>query len=133
MELSVGGNVVGVGIDLVEVDRVARALARTPGLADHLFTPVERAYCEAARSPARQAQRFAARFAAKEAAMKALGVGLGGVGWHDIAIERGDRGVPSIRARGEAADLARQRGGTRWWVSLTHTGTFAQAVVVLTS
>ncbi|HET8930764.1 MAG TPA: holo-ACP synthase [Acidimicrobiales bacterium] len=125
-------NVVGVGIDLVEVERVAKALARTPGLVDRLFTPAERAYGAAPRHPAQSAQRFAARFAAKEAAMKALGVGLGGVGWHDIEIERGSGGEPIIRARGHAGDLAGQRGGTRWLVSLSHTSTFAEAIVLLT-
>src|SRR5699024_7564524 len=61
------GGAVGVGIDLVEVDRVAAALARTPRLADRVFTPDERHYCEAARHRAQRHQRYAARFAAKEA------------------------------------------------------------------
>lgn len=123
--------VVGVGIDLVEVDRVAKALDRTRGLADRLFTPSERAYCDAARSGSVRAQRHAARFAAKEAAMKTLGVGLGGVGWHDLEIVGSDVGEPTLCARGQAAVLADQRGGTRWLVSLTHTRSVAQAIVLL--
>ncbi len=125
------GGVVGVGIDLVDVARVAKALARRPGLVDRLFTPGERAYCDTARSDAARARRYAVRFAGKEAAMKALGVGLGGVGWRDVEIIRGDRGEPTLCARGHAADLAAQRGGTNWLVSLTHTDAFAQAVVLL--
>jgi holo-[acyl-carrier protein] synthase len=123
--------VVGVGVDLVEVDRLAKALDRTPRLVDRLFTPSERAYCDAARSASMRAQRYAVRFAGKEAAMKALGVGLGGVGWHDIEIERGDSGEPTLGVGGHAALLAEQRGGTHWLVSLTHTGSLAQAIVLL--
>ncbi len=123
--------VVGVGIDLVEVTRIARALERRPRLADRLFTPVERSYCDAARSEAARIRRYAVRFAAKEAAMKALGVGLGAVRWHDLEVTRGDRGEPILSARGQAAALAEGRGGTRWSVSLTHTDSLAQAIVLL--
>ncbi len=126
--ISEAAGVVGVGIDLVEVARIAKGLERAPGLADRLFTPAERDYCDAGRSPAR---RYGARFAAKEAAMKALGVGLGGIGWHDIEIVRGDTGAPTLRARGRAAGLAAGRGGDAWLVSLTHTDALAQAVVLL--
>lgn len=123
--------VVGVGIDLVDVARIAEALERRPGLTGRLFTEAERAYCDATRSASAQQRRYAVRFAAKEAAMKALGVGLGGVGWHDVEIVRGTSGEPVIGAHGRAAIQAERLGGTRWLVSLTHTDTLAQAIVLL--
>jgi holo-[acyl-carrier protein] synthase len=121
--------VVGVGIDAVDVARLSEALTRTPTLEGRLFTSDERAYCTAGGRPA---ERFAVRFAAKEAAMKALGVGLGGIGWHDVEVVRAPSGAPSLAISGRAAELAAEAGGTRWHVSLTHTGTVAQAIVLLT-
>lgn len=118
---------IGIGVDLVEVDRMRTTLARTPAMAERLFTPGERAYAEAARDPA---ERFAVRFAAKEAAMKALGVGLGDVDWHDLEVVRTVSGAPELVVRGRAAELAAARGVGRWLVTLTHTETMAEAVVV---
>lgn len=124
------GAVIGVGIDAVDVERMAAALARTPSLIERLFTPEERAYCEAATTPA---PRFAVRFAAKEAAMKALGVGIGAYPWHDVEVARSSSGAPSLVVVGAAASLAAHRGGTSWLVSLTHTDSIAQAIVLLRS
>ena len=119
---------IGIGIDAVEVDRFERALARTPRLADRLFTQAELAYGRAAADPT---PRLAARFAAKEAAMKALGVGLGAFGFHDVEVVRdAASGVPSLAVTGAAAALAGDRGVTGWKVSLTHTERTAHAVVV---
>ena len=75
----------GVGLDAVELDRFREVLARTPGLVDRLFTPDEVAYARKRTDPT---ERFAARFAAKEAVMKALGIGLGECGWHEIEVVR---------------------------------------------
>jgi holo-[acyl-carrier protein] synthase len=119
--------VIGIGVDLVEVDRMRAALARTPGLVDRLFTPDERTYAEAARDPA---ERFAVRFAAKEAAMKALQVGMSDIDWHDIEVVRTPSGAPELVVRGRAYELAADRGVRRWLVTLTHTHTMAEAVVV---
>lgn len=118
---------IGLGLDAVEVDRFRRVLARTPGVARRLFTDEERSYGAAARDPA---QRLAARFAAKEAAMKALGVGIGAVGWHDVEVVRADGGAPSLRVTGRAAALAASQGVIAWRVSLTHTDAAAEAIVV---
>ena len=114
-------------MDLVEVDRMRTVLARTPTLVERLFTPGERAYAEAAKDPS---QRYAARFAAKEAAMKALGVGLGAVDWHDIEVVRSASGAPELRVTGRAYELAVDTGVRAWKVSLTHTDSMAEAVVV---
>ena len=120
-------DVVAVGVDLVEVDRMRRTVARTPGFVDRVFTAGEQAWCGRVRDPA---ERFAARFAAKEAVMKALGVGLGACRLRDIEVVRAEDGAPSVALHGRAAELARARGATAWHLSLTHTRTMAEAVVV---
>ena len=84
------GGVVGIGTDLVDLDRFREVLARRPGMVERLFTEGEREYAERRGDPL---ERYAVRFAAKEAVMKALGVGIGAVGWHDIEVERDDDGV----------------------------------------
>ena len=117
---------IGLGVDLVDVDRLRTTLARTPTLVERLFTPAERTYAEASRDPT---QRYAARFAAKEAAMKALGVGLGAVDWHDVEVVRHDSGAPALRITGRAQALADDRGVQSWLVSLSHTALVAEAVV----
>lgn len=120
-------SVIGVGIDLVEVDRFRVTLARTPSMRERMFTPGERAYAESANDPA---ERYAARFAAKEAVMKALGVGLGAFGFHDVEVLRADGGAPSLRVVSAAELLAVERGVVAWQISLTHTASAAGAVVV---
>lgn len=116
--------IAGVGVDAVDVERFGAVLGRRPGIAERLFTDGER------RDAAQDPQRLAARFAAKEAAMKALGVGLGSVGWHDVEVVRPEGKAPSLRVTAAAGDLARRHGVVRWHVSLTHTATVAVAMVV---
>ena len=118
---------IGIGLDAVEVDRFRRVLQRTPGVARRLFTDAERAYGEGSPDPA---PRLAARFAAKEATMKALGVGLGAFRFRDVEVVRAPTGAPSLRVAGRAAVLAAEQGVTTWRVSLTHTESMAEAVVV---
>jgi holo-[acyl-carrier protein] synthase len=118
---------IGVGLDAVEVGRFRRVLARTPGVAARVFTEAERSYGAEARDPA---PRLAARFAAKEATMKALGVGIGAIGWHDVEVVRAESGAPSLRVTGRAATLAEAQGVTDWRVSLTHTEVAAEAIVI---
>jgi holo-[acyl-carrier protein] synthase len=123
----VGGPVVGVGIDAVDVDRYRRVLARTPGIAARTFTDAELAYARAVADPT---QRLAARFAAKEAAMKALGVGLGACRFHDLEVVRAEGGEPSLVLHGAALELAAARGARRMLLSMTHTELTAQAIVL---
>jgi holo-[acyl-carrier protein] synthase len=113
----------GLGIDLIEVSRVERALARHPRLAQRLFTEDELRYAHARRRPGRH---LAARFAAKEAAVKALGLG-DGFGLRDIEVLSG--GPPRIRLSGRAAEAAAARG-LELRVSLTHSREHAAAVAV---
>jgi holo-[acyl-carrier protein] synthase len=118
--------VVGLGIDVVPVDRFAAALRRRPALAERLFTEQER------RTPGgaeRTAESLAARFAAKEAVAKALGAG-GGMRWTDAEIVVDADGNPALVVSGTVADRARRRGVTRWHVSLSHDGGIAAATVI---
>jgi holo-[acyl-carrier protein] synthase len=117
---------IGIGIDAVEVDRFRRALARTPRMAQRLFTDGERAYGARFADPA---PRLAARFAAKEATMKALGVGLGAVDFRDVEVCSAPGGKPSLRLTGRAAALAGSQGVTTLHLSITHTDSMAEAVV----
>jgi holo-[acyl-carrier protein] synthase len=119
---------IGVGTDLVDLDRFRLALERTPGIVDRCFTDAERAYAERRRDPT---ERYAARFAAKEATLKALGVGIGACGLTEIEVVRDDdSGAPALVLHGKAAALAADRGVSAWHLSLTHTDTAAQAVVI---
>jgi holo-[acyl-carrier protein] synthase len=117
----------GLGTDLVDINRFRAAIERTPSMVERLFSEAERAYAEAASDPS---ERLAVRFAAKEAVMKALGVGLGAFGFHDVEVLRAEEGQPSLRVIGAAELLAVERGVADWQLSLTHTATSAGAIVV---
>ena len=116
--------IVGVGVDVVEVERLERALARTPSLAARLFTAGER---ESAR-----AESLAARFAAKEAVAKALGA-PGGLRWVDAEVVREPGGRPRLVLHGTVAEEAGAQGIATWHLSLSHDGGIATAVVVAES
>ena len=121
------GSVVGVGIDAVDIDRLRAMLARRRHLALRLFTPGELAYARQAPDPV---PRLATRFATKEAVMKALGLGLGAFGFHDVEVLRDGLDAPRLMLHGAAADLADVAGVARWHLSLTHTDSLALAAVV---
>ncbi len=114
-----------VGLDLLEIGRLERALARHPALAERLFTDAERAY---AAARARPGQHLAARFCAKEAVAKALA--LSGWSFREVEVVNDDDGVPSVRLHGSAAARAAELGA-RVEVSLTHTRESAGAVAIL--
>lgn len=117
----------GIGVDLCEVDRMRTALARTPTLRDRLFTDAEQAYCERRTDPA---ERYAARFAAKEATLKAMGLGVGACKWREIEVARAESGAPSLVLHGGAQALADERGITGWRLTMTHTHRVAEAIAV---
>jgi phosphopantetheine--protein transferase-like protein len=121
------GVVVGVGVDLCEVERMRRTLERTPTFADRVFTAGEQEVCRRRRHPE---QGFAARFAAKEAVLKALGAGIGACALRDIEIVRTESGAPELALHDSAAALAADRGVAAWRVSLTHTAVLAEAVAI---
>jgi len=112
--------IVGVGVDVVDVARLGRALARTPRLAERLFTEGERD---------RPLESLAARFAAKEAVAKALGA-PGGLRWRDAEVVAGPRGRPVLALHGGVAAEALAQGISTWHLSLSHDGGMATAVVV---
>ena len=124
------GMIVGMGVDMAEVSRVRAAIERHgERFLQRVFTPVEIAYCRKYKDCY---DRFAARFAAKEAAMKALGTGWRrGVTWRDFEISNLPSGKPCLRLSGKALEIYRSLGGMRLLVSLTHTGPYALAQVII--
>ncbi len=121
--------IVGVGIDVVDVARLARALERTPTLAGRLFTEGERG---PEGEQDRGVESLAARFAAKEAVAKALGA-PGGLAWRDAEVVRLPSGRPVLVLHGGVAEEARAQGIHTWHLSLSHDGGVATAVVVAES
>jgi holo-[acyl-carrier protein] synthase len=119
----------GIGIDVVEVERIASAIARhgEPFLS-RLFTESERTYCSSQKRPE---LHYAARFAAKEAVSKALGTGIGGeAGWLDLEITRDALGAPKLVLHGAAADFAKSKGIPEIQISLSHAKEYAAANAV---
>lgn len=122
----------GIGIDVVEVERIGSAIARhgEPFLA-RLFTDAERNYCAAQKRPE---LHYAARFAAKEAVSKALGTGIGGeAGWLDLEVTRDPAGAPKLVLHGAAADFAKQHNIPEIQISLTHAKEYAAANAIAIS
>lgn len=110
--------IIGIGVDIIEVARISRAVARRGDrFLRRVFAEEETAVCSRRRQ---SGPCYAARFAAKEAVMKALGCGWGPVGWTDIIVQRASDGRPTIRLEGAAARLAKQKGIATVHVSLAH-------------
>ncbi len=124
--------ILGTGVDLIEVERVERALnhPRTGArFRARVYTEREVAYCESRGRP--RYQSYAARFAAKEAAMKAMGTGWNrNVGWRDIEVVRERGHAPTIVLSGKAAEYARRKHITVFHLSITHTAASAMAHVI---
>ena len=116
---------VGLGVDIVEIDRMRRILARTPSFREKVFSEAERAYCDATANPA---VHYATRFAAKEAVVKALGTGFSeGVGVRDIEVRRTAKGRPYAVLTGRAWEIARAQGVRELPISLSYTHSEAVA------
>lgn len=113
------------GVDLIEISRIKEAIERHgERFLGRVFTDLERKECNG------RVSSLAARFAAKEAASKALGCGIGRVGWLDIEIRSDDRKAPYLVFHGEGERLAKELGLSAWSVSLSHTENMAIAFVV---
>ncbi len=110
----------GLGIDVVAIERFEQAIERSPTLVERVFTPHEREL---------STQSLAARWAAKEALAKALGAPVG-LSWQDCEVHRGEDGRPRLEIRGTVAARAAQLGITRLHLSLSHDAGIASAVVV---
>lgn len=113
------------GVDLIEIPRLRAALARFgERFLERVFTPNEIADCRG------RPEALAACFAAKEAASKALGTGIGPIGWREVEVRHRPSGEPYLVLYGRAAEIAARLGLTTWTVSLTHSREMAAAVVV---
>ncbi len=123
-------NVHGIGIDLVEVDRIERSIERSgQRFLDRLFTEEEQTYCRSMGK--RAARHFAARFAAKEAISKTLGTGIAeGVSWAELEVCRDERGQPFVVLHGKTKAYIERRGITQIQISLTHTDGVAGASAI---
>lgn len=122
--------IVSLGMDLARIDRLEAAFERRgERLLERLFTPGERAYCEA--RPRTRFEHYAGRFAAKEAVMKVLGTGWRrGVRWIDIEVRRAPGAAPAIELHGESAAIAERRGIARIHLTITHDAGIAAATAV---
>ena len=117
--------ILGLGVDLADVDRVEHVLGKYPRFAERCFTEHERQYAFRFAHPAR---RFAARFAGKEAVMKSMGTGWRRIGWKEIEITGG--GKPTVRMTGNALRRAESLGVTEVLVTITHTDTSALVMAI---
>ena len=110
---------VGLGVDIVEIERMRKILERTPSFRERVFSEGERAYCDATSCPE---AHYATRFAAKEAVLKALGTGFAqGIGVRDIEVRRTSKGRPYVVLSGRAREVAREQGVRELPISLSYT------------
>ena len=123
-------NILGVGMDIVETNRIADSIERFgDGFLHRIFTEDEMAYANSMKFPH---LHLAARFAAKEAISKAFGTGIGHeMGWRELEIIREPSGAPRVRLHGKAEDFAKARGVQAVHVSLSHTADYGAASVVI--
>lgn len=118
----------GVGVDIIEIDRMERTLDRTPAFARRIFTDEERHYCE---HTARPAEHYAGRFAAREAVLKALGTGFsGGVGLRDVSVTHDNLGRPVAVLSGKTYQIAKEKGVIEVAISMSFTREVAVANAV---
>src|SRR6056300_1023254 len=108
--------IIGLGVDLAEIDRVERLLDKYDQFPGRVFTEHERGYASRFANPAR---RYAARFAGKEAVMKSMGTGWRRIRWQDVEITGG--GAPRVNLYGTAKARAAQLGVSEVMVTITHT------------
>jgi holo-[acyl-carrier protein] synthase len=121
--------IAGVGIDMIEVERVATNIGKDAGFKELVFSQHEIAYCE---TKANKFEHYAARFAAKEAFFKAMGTGwMTGTAFNEIEIINDESGKPEIHLLGETAIVINKSGAIKISVSLSHLKTFASAVVII--
>ncbi|MEJ2551558.1 MAG: holo-ACP synthase [Anaerolineales bacterium] len=116
---------IAAGVDVIEVDRLDRAILRHGQRLFNRFYTAQELIDAQGHTPA-----LAARFAAKEAVAKALGTGIGEVGWREIEIVNGPQRKPLLHLHGRAAEVAEELGLNFWSVSLSHTHQHAMAIVV---
>lgn len=123
------GQVIGIGTDIIEVERIASLLERhEDSFLERVFTAEETRYCSQHKA---SSQHFAGRWAAKEAALKALGTGWAkGIQWTDIEVTNLASGAPQIELHGAARDYAAEKGIRQMKISISHCKSFAVACVI---
>jgi holo-[acyl-carrier protein] synthase len=119
--------IAGLGVDIVELDRMRTVLERTPRFKERVFTAAEREYCERKAKPW---VHYALFFAAREAVLKALGTGFAGIGWSDVEVLHDEAGKPLVTLHGAAAELAESQGIVELALSLSHTHSVGVASAV---
>jgi holo-[acyl-carrier protein] synthase len=124
------GMIIGVGMDIVKVERMERAIVHYGArFKNRVFTAGEQAYCDRHTSPW---ESYAARFAVKEAVFKALGWGWSACGGYtSVEVARGEYGQPGVKLHGNAAEFAEQNGVSRIFVTITHDAGISAAVAIL--
>jgi holo-[acyl-carrier protein] synthase len=121
--------IAGLGIDMIEVERVANNIGKDAGFKELVFSKNEIEYCE---KKANKFEHYAARFAAKEAFFKAMGTGwMSGTAFNEIEIKNDGNGKPEIILLGETATAVNKTGAIKISVSLSHLKTFASAIVII--
>ncbi len=121
--------IIGIGTDIIEVERIRKHIEAGFGFRDKVFTPQEIAYCE---SKTNKAQNYAARFSAKEAFLKAVGTGLRhGLSFTDIEVVNDELGKPEMVLHGKAEELFRQLGAIGIQISMTHLRDWVNAIVII--
>lgn len=129
-ENNFGDSIIGVGTDIIEIERVKLAVERSGNrFLTRVYTSGEIAYCEARRD---RISCYASRFAAKEAVLKAIGSGLAGCRWVEVEVSRKKDGPPAVLLHGAAAELAAKRGIESFHITLSHSREFAVAFAVAT-
>lgn len=118
---------IGIGMDIIEIERIKQALTRRPKLEQRIFAEEEIKYCRQKSNPF---PSLAARFAAKEAVLKAMGVGIGACALEDIVIGSKPSGAPTIYLQNGAAKLAEAKGIREFKITLTHSKEYAAATAV---
>ncbi len=119
LSMAVASDSVGLGVDIVEIERMARIIKRSPAFTEKVYSAAERAYCDGHAHPE---VHYATRFAAKEAVLKALGTGFSeGIGWLDVEVRRTSKGRPYVVLTGRAREVARERGVREIPISLSYT------------
>lgn len=117
--------ILGLGTDICSVARIREVWSRHASFCDRICT------AEEVRYVGQSAERLAARFAAKEAGLKALGTGLGDLGWHDLVVGHDPAGRPVLQLSEKATGVARALGAGTWHISMSHEKDYATAVVIL--
>jgi len=123
--------IVGIGIDIIEIERVQKAMQSADGFSSRILAPSELEALDSLKSEARKIEYLAGRFAVKEAVAKAFGTGIGEISFHDIVVINDAQGRPQVKLSGNAKKMAEAQAITNVWVSISHSKNNAVAQAIL--